>query len=48
MKIINKLTYINYFAGKAMFEIHLIYLAFDAGEEYDIVSLIQHLDKESS
>ena len=31
-----------------MFEIQLIYLVFDTGEEYDIVSLIQHLDKDAS
>ena len=48
MKIINKLTYINYLAGKAMFQIQLIYLVFDTAEEYDIVSLIQHLDKDAS
>ena len=48
MKIINKLTYINYLAGKAMFQIQLIYLVFDGGEEPDIVSLIQHLDKDAS
>ena len=30
-----------------MFEIQLIYLAFDAGEEHDIVSFIQHLDKDA-
>ena len=31
-----------------MFEIQLIYLEFDNAEEYDIVSLIQHLDKDAS
>ena len=48
MKIINKSTYINYVAGKAMFEIQLIYLVFDAAKEQDIVNLIQHLDKDAS